>query len=176
MTKRAEHNWFAVYTAPKAEKRVFERLSQIGIEAYLPLQKVVRQWSDRKKQIEVPLINSYVFVRIASSEHMKVLTVFGVSRFLYYLGKPAVIRNVEIEILKEFLNKTNGYRIWFEKDQQVEIIEGPLIGKTGKIERIAKDKLRLRIEQLDITLYAQLDKSSVRVIGQTKSKKEFEKH
>ena len=59
----AELQWFALYTRPKAEKKVEERLSLAGFDSFLPLQTVIKQWSDRKKKVEIPLINSYVFVK-----------------------------------------------------------------------------------------------------------------
>ena len=54
-------SWYAVYTAARAEKKVKERLDQIGIENYLPLRTEYRVWSDRKKKVSVPLISGYIF-------------------------------------------------------------------------------------------------------------------
>lgn len=153
--------WYAIYTKPRNEKRVEERFASLGLETYLPLHKVLRQWSDRRKKVEVPLINSYVFVKAGEDDFHRVLDTDGVVRFLFYLGKPARIRAAEIEAMKRFLELSQGYRVWLQPDEDVEITEGPLKGSSGRIERIGKDKIRLRIEQLRLVIHAEIDRSSV---------------
>lgn len=91
-----EKNWLAIYTKPRSEKTVAERLEKAGIEVYLPMLETMRQWSDRKKKIKVPLIPSYVFVKVTELERLKALKVPGVMNFIFWLGKPAVIREQEI--------------------------------------------------------------------------------
>lgn len=93
-------NWYAIYTKPRAEKKVFERLALSGFNAYLPLVTSIRVWSDRKKKIVTPLISSYVFVNSNYDELFSALTIQGTSGILRYLGKPAIIRDHEIENLK----------------------------------------------------------------------------
>jgi len=154
--------WLVIYTQPRAEKRVYDRLLEQNIEAYLPLYTTIRQWSDRKKKVELPLFNSYVFVKLNEKERNKVLQVFGVVRFLYYLKKPAIVRPKEIEAIKRFLNKTEGLKIKVEKGDQVEIASGPLEGIYGRVIRVGKGKLVLQIEQLNISLVAEVDKAQVR--------------
>lgn len=100
-------NWYVVYTKPKWEKKVAEKLNQIGIECYCPIITQVKQWSDRKKKIEVPLFNSYVFVQLADVDRNSVFQVAGVVRYLFWLGKPAVVRDEEINIIKTSLNAPN---------------------------------------------------------------------
>ena len=95
--------WFAIYTRPKNEKKVVAGLEKIGIEVYCPMVKQVKQWSDRKKKVEVPLINSYVFVNIEESDRNVVFEIPGVVRYLFWLGKPAVIQEQEIEVLRASL-------------------------------------------------------------------------
>ena len=56
--------WYVLYTKPRQEKKVTDSLNAIGVEAYCPLVTVIKQWSDRKKKVQIPLINSYVFVNI----------------------------------------------------------------------------------------------------------------
>ena len=95
-----EKKWYAVYTKPRWEKKIDTALIKKGVESWCPLQKVEKQWSDRKKIIEDPLFKSYVFVRIDGTERTKVLMTDGLLNFVYYLGKPAVIKNEEVEIIK----------------------------------------------------------------------------
>lgn len=100
-------NWYVVYTKPKWEKKVAEKLNQIGIECYCPIVTQVKQWSDRKKKVEVPLFNSYVFVHLPDIDRNSVFEIAGVVRYLFWLGKPAIVRDDEIEGIKMSLRATN---------------------------------------------------------------------
>lgn len=100
-------NWYVVYTKPKWEKKVADKLKELGIECYCPLVTQVKQWSDRKKKIEVPLFNSYVFVQLTDVERNSVFQVAGVVRYLFWLGKPAIVKDEEIEIIKTNLKAPN---------------------------------------------------------------------
>ena len=154
--------WLVAYTQPRAEKRVYDRLLEAGIETYLPLYTTIRQWADRKKKVEVPLFNSYIFVRVRERERIKVLEVPGVVRFIYYLQKPAVVRDKEIDAVKKFLNKTEGLKIRVTKGEYVEIASGPMEGIYGKVIRVGKVKIIVQIEQLNMSLVAEVDKAQVR--------------
>lgn len=159
-----DEKWHVLYTAPRAEKRVNDQLEQLGIETYLPLQFVTRQWADRKKRVEVPLFNSYLFVRSNERNYFPIVQTQGVVRFVYHCGKPATIRHFEIERIRQFLIQTSGYRTWLEPEMVVEIIKGPFCGAVGEVERINKNKLRLRINALNLVVYAELDRESVRIL------------
>ena len=98
--------WYALYTEPRHEKKVAARLQQLGIEIYCPLIVQVRQWSDRKKKVEVPLLPSYVFVKVDSNERERVFQVSGVVRYLYWLGQPAIIKEAEIDMMQKWLQDT----------------------------------------------------------------------
>lgn len=100
-------NWYVLYTKPKWEKKVAEKLNQIGIECYCPLITQIKEWSDRKKKIEVPLFNSYVFVQLTDKDRNSVFQIAGVVRYLFWLGKPAVVRDEEINIIKMSLKAEN---------------------------------------------------------------------
>lgn len=124
--------WYAIFTKPRAEKKVLERIEDEGIEAFLPLVKTVRQWSDRKKTVIIPLIPSYVFVSLPEKDLNKTLPIPGTVNVLKHLGKPAKIREVEIENLrilssnsesKDISNCVNVY-----KGDAVEVINGPFLG------------------------------------------------
>lgn len=100
-------HWFAVYTLPRSERKVLERILEAGVQAYLPLITTVRIWSDRKKKVTTPLIPSYVFVRIEELKLNDVLKIQGVTGVLKYLKKPAKIQEFEIETLKILLKDSD---------------------------------------------------------------------
>ncbi len=152
-----------LYTTPRAEKKVYDRLIEMGVETYLPLYKTIRQWSDRKKKVEVPLFNSYIFVRSPDKQRFEILSVYGVVRYLYYLGKPAIIRQKEIDAIRRFLNQTEGYKISVEVGDKVEISSGVFEGVFGEVIRVGKGKLVLQIEQLGMNLVAEVDRDMVKM-------------
>jgi transcriptional antiterminator RfaH len=97
-------SWYAVYTKSRTEKVVSKMLHIEGIEHYLPLQKVLRQWSDRKKWVEEPLIRSYIFVRISDSkEYFRTIQTQGVVKFITFEGQAASIPDQQIENIKLLL-------------------------------------------------------------------------
>ena len=144
--------WYVIYTQPRNEKKVTERLENIGIAAYCPLVTQVRQWSDRKKKVQVPLINSYVFVNVNEKDREKVFEINGVVRFLFWLGKPAVVRDEEIIALRESLKYTmsavevTGLRV----GDSMHIPSGPFYGKEGVVKEIKKNSLQLVLTELGV--------------------------
>ena len=134
--KEIPQNWFAVYTMPRAEKKVFDRINEFGVEAYLPLMTSIRMWSDRKKKVTAPLISSYVFVKTEEIKLNDLLKIQGVMGVLKHLGKPAKIRDVEIENLKILLNDSDNVALLdedvvFEKGDKIRVIKGPFKGLIG---------------------------------------------
>lgn len=124
--------WYAIFTKPRAEKKVIERMEEEGIEAFLPLIKTVRQWSDRKKTVILPLIPSYVFVSLPEKELNITLPIQGTVAILKHLGKPAKIREVEIENLRILSSNSDSQDISncinVTKGDDVEVINGPFMG------------------------------------------------
>ena len=142
--------WYVLYTKPRQEKKVTDTLNAIGIEAYCPLVTVVKQWSDRKKKVQVPLINSYVFVNIEEHQREAVFKVSGIVRYLFWLGKPAVVRAVEIEALQQSLE---GIVASFEvsaiqKNTIYKIPEGPFQGFEGIVKNINATTIQLLLVDL----------------------------
>jgi len=99
--------WLVLYTNPRAEMKVAQRLEKIGVEAYCPARMEMRQRSDRKKKIWVPLLSSMVLVNIEEREKNKVFDVHGVMRYLFWLGQPAKVSVDEVLILKEVTEGKN---------------------------------------------------------------------
>lgn len=152
-------NWYALYTRPRWEKKANSELEAMGIEAYLPLVKTLRQWSDRKKMVELPLMPSYIFVNITIDQYEIVRRIRGIVNFVYYRQKPAVVRDVEIDAIKDFLRKTKHSSIKFVEGDEVQVCSGILAGKKGTITKIGKDRVFLLIGELNMTLQAEIDKS-----------------
>lgn len=153
MEKVLEKKWYAVYTKPRWEKKIDTRLIKKGIESWCPLQKVERQWTDRKKIIEDPLFKSYVFVRIDVSERSEVLMTDGVLNFVYYLGKPAVIRDEEVNNIKMYLSEKDA-RIslisdeGFEQGEKIRINFGVFMDREGTVLRGGKKKVYVQLQSL----------------------------
>ena len=142
--------WFVIYTRPKQELKVVTELSKIGISSYYPTVKMLKQYSDRKKKIEKPLIPSYVMVCIEECRRSTVFSIPGIVRYLFWLGKPAIIHEGEIDIMKQHLEGvyTDISISSLIKGQLYKITEGPLAGKTGKIIEMKKNKVKLEITSL----------------------------
>jgi len=142
--------WYVLYTKSKQEKKVAEGLKQLGIEAYCPVVTVMKQWSDRKKKVEVPLISSYVFVAINERKREDVFKVPGIVRYLFWLGKPAIVRDIEIEALQKSLEgiATSFEVLPFQKNEVVAISSGPFQGFEGIVKHINKNTIQLVLVDL----------------------------
>lgn len=139
--------WYVLYTSARAEKKVEERLKEMGVETFLPLHKSRRKWSDRMKLVEIPLFKSYVFVKFPEHRLRELLLVYGVSRIVYYLHRPAVVREEEIEAIKQFL-QIAADRELISAGDRVEIIAGALERKKGEVLKVGKDAVILILEEL----------------------------
>ena len=144
--------WYAVYTAPRAEKKVSERFTIEGIEHYLPLQTVKRRWSDRVKEVQVPVVNGYIFVNILTTEFKKITNVYGALAFVREGGLPVSIPANQIEQLRfmvEHASEPVEYtQESFEHGESIIIIKGPLEGMMGELVEIkGKHKVVVRLER-----------------------------
>lgn len=146
--------WYVLYTKPRNEKKVTEKLEQLGFTVYCPLVTVVKQWSDRKKKVLVPLLPSYIFIQIDEVDRSKVFEVTGVVRFLYWLGKPAVIRNEEIDAMQNWLKRTvtSFEVVGIQPGSRFEIPSGPFLGKHGIVTKVEKNHLILVLEELGVKI------------------------
>lgn len=159
--------WLAVYTKSRWEKKVYSLLVDQGFEAYCPLNKVTRQWSDRVKIVEEPLFRSYVFVKLQDSEHAKVRMINGVVNFVYWLGKPAVIADGDIEKIKRFLNEYSevyAEALHIKQNSTVQITRGVFIDKEANVLSVRKNHVEVVIESLGYKLVAIFHKSYLKVI------------
>src|SRR3954463_10566502 len=148
-----EKYWYAVYTRPRSEKKIDTLLQKKFIESWCPLQKVERQWSDRKKIILQPLFTSYVFVHITVKQKIAVLETDGVINYVHYLGKPAIIRDEEIQLIKTYLQEENAditTQSWesLEEAIKVQITGGVFMQNTGTVIKSGKKRLYVKLESL----------------------------
>jgi len=148
-------NWYVVYTKPKWEKKVAERLNQIGVVTYCPLVAKTSQWTDRKKTIHVPLFNSYIFVQVSEKERNIIFEVPGAVRYLFWLGKPAVVREEEIKIIQDWLSVPDSFEIivdaW-QKGDKIILESGPFIAQSATIQEIKQNHYILILESLGCIL------------------------
>ncbi len=166
-----EKSWYAIYTKPRWEKKVHERLLQRGIESWCPIQKIQKQWSDRKKIVEEPLFKSYVFVHIDYvKERLPVTMVDGVLNFVYWLRKPAIIRTEEIENIQRYLNEKDA-KIeltsieGFKVESKVKITHGVFMDKEGTILREGKKKVYVQLESIGQVMIVEFSVAHLEVIG-----------
>lgn len=153
--------WYAVYTRPRWEKKVHLLLKNKEIESYCPLNKVRRKWSDRVKIVEEPLFKSYVFVKVTDDKRAAVRTTDGVINFIYWDGKPGIIKEKEIIAIKKFLDEHDQValiKVDFKLNQKVVVTSGPLMDKEGHILEVKNRVAKVAIESMGYILVADIDK------------------
>ena len=155
------YQWYALYTKARAEKKVYEELRLKGLEAYLPLRKELRQWSDRKKWVEMPIINSYIFVHLPMADYRRVFESKGVVSYVSHKGKAVVIPSHEIEAMRRAVASNLSFSVetsTIHKGQTVTIASGPLKGITGEVVEVqGARKFFMRISHIGYSLVVNLD-------------------
>ncbi len=144
-------NWYVIYTKPAAELKVAKQLQSQGIEAYCPSYTELRQWSDRKKKVRCPYFRSYVFVRVAAKDRNRVFSTAGVVRYLYWLGKPAIIRNGEMADLRNYLDGNTAGEVRIEQlrvGDRVSLASGILKDSVGVLDEIGTTRVRMILPAL----------------------------
>ena len=150
------YRWYPVYTRSRAEKKAFNELNRKGISTYLPLHKTLKQWSDRKKFVEEPLLKSYLFVYISNKEYAEVLMTNGIARFLYFSGKIAPMPEQQIEHLKLLLATEHELTV-FDHDikpgQKVLVKAGPFKDMIGEMVSVQnKQRIILRLDNIGYSI------------------------
>lgn len=164
-------HWYVAYVHSRSEKKVAERLTKLHITHFLPLIKTVRQWSDRKKTVSVPLFNGYIFIHCTPEMLTQVRMITGVVNFIYLEGKPAIVPAKQIETIRRFLE--TGLPVEaapdnFTPGEQVRITFGPLSGITGELLDMRNEKIFvLRVELINQVMLVQVPKEYLgRVSGE----------
>jgi transcription antitermination factor NusG len=164
----SEEKWYALYTRPRAEKLVYQRLVEDGIETFLPLQKTYRMWSDRKKLVEKPLLTSYIFVKTCSKYFPMVYKTNGVVKFVSFEGHPVSIPQNQIDNLRLLINSDAEIEVSSEKfapGDNVEVVNGSLVGLTGELIKIGShNRVVVRIDRLDQNLILKIPKAFLRKV------------
>ncbi|MBN2166190.1 MAG: UpxY family transcription antiterminator [Marinilabiliaceae bacterium] len=170
-SEKTENNWYALYTRSRTEKKVFEQFSIAGIESYLPMKKELRQWSDRKKWVEMPLINSYIFVKLPSIRLRDVYNIHGVVAFVNDNGKPAIIPNNQIDAMRRTIDNHLSFSVQstqLEKGQTIKITSGPLVGIEGEILQIkGSKKLIIQVSHIGYTMIIDMANASFEPLDKT---------
>jgi transcription antitermination factor NusG len=142
-------------------------LLEKGIENYCPINKVTRQWSDRKKIVLEPVFKGYVFVKVEEQKKWEVREVMGILNFVYWLGKPAEIRDDEIDTIRKFLNEFNDVQVepkGFVVNTEVRVKQGVLMNYKGVVVEVLGNRAVVKIDTLDLQLSAHFDKKNLEVI------------
>ena len=166
MTEKS-YNWYAVNTKPRWEKKIAQTLESKGIENYCPLNKVVKQWSDRKKIILEPIFKCYVFVKVEEAKKWEIKRINGIVNYVYWLGKPAKIKEEEINTIKRFLNEFSEVKveqIGLQVNEKVRIKQGVLMNYEGILLEISGNRAVVKIESMGLQLSAHFDKKNLEKI------------
>lgn len=151
--------WYVVRTKPQHEIKSARILEDLGMEVFCPTIQEIRQWSDRKKKVTLPLFKSYLFVNEVSINRNRVFEAPGVLNFLYWQKKPATARNEEIETIKAWLNndKIDGLEVGqFKPGEELQLKNGKFANKKAIIKEVGNRKLKLLLPELGWTLTANI--------------------
>ncbi len=160
--------WFVIYNKPNSEKNFAEQLQKGGFEVYLPLNKELKQWSDRKKIIQKPLISSVVFVNCSEAQLREIYPIAGFSRVLRYLGKVAIVKAQEILNLQILLQEGNLPDFALQDispGKAVEIAHAPFKGIIGSTQKVLNNlRIRIEIQNLGVAFSINVPKSYVKLL------------
>ena len=161
--------WYAVYTRPRHEKKVFEALQEMGWETFLPMVTRIRVWKDRKKKVEMPLFSSYLFARFDYKYRFDLLHISGVVKVVNFKGVPAVVPEWQIDALKKMIENPEKMQLehYMRAGEQVEVTDGVFKGMRGAIKVIkGSTRLLVTIEGIQQTVSVELDSGFVKKIEQ----------
>ena len=156
--------WLVIYTKPRQEKKLAERLTQMGYEVYCPTQRIKKRWSDRWKWVEQPLFTSHLFIQIEPERRVAVYFTPGYVRFLFWLKRPAQVRPQEIDTLKRWLNDYAPEAIEIDRyvrGQRVQVQSGPLQGHSATVAEQRGATLELVLEELQIKIKVDLSHTEI---------------
>lgn len=157
--------WYAIYTRSRAEKKVASWMYDNGYTVYLPLVKTLRQWSDRKKKVEVPLISSYVFVQVSEKEYYSILNAPGVVAYVTFEGKAAPIRDSQMQVMRQAVEGNLPIEVNNEQlkpGQRVKVISGPMKGAEGEyLETVHKNNFIINLSHIGFSLKVEIHAAEV---------------
>lgn len=160
----SELNWYVIYTKPRAEKKVYERLLNERFEAFCPTQKVKKRWSDRDVFIEEPIFKSYCFVRAFNDKLYTVREIVGVVNFVYWLGKPAIVRNDDIETIQNLFSKHLVKKVTalnIKEGDAIKIKAGPFYNQKAVVQKVYKHTIVVELKALNLKI--SLEKANIEI-------------
>jgi len=163
-----DRKWYAIYTKPRWEKKLAERLEDKRIEHYMPLIKTLRLWSDRKKWVQEPLFKSYIFVHVNQDEYLSAIQTPGAVKYITFERKPVSIPPIQIEAIKIFVE--SGEDIIIDTPElkigdRVQVIRGSLKGLEGTlVEFHQKHRVRVVIDAIQQSLHIKVPVSQLQVL------------
>jgi len=171
--ENSQKQWHVIYTRSRAEKKVQVELTIKEIENFLPMQKRLRQWKDRKKWVEMPLMSGYCFVKITRKDYDAVLQTNNVVGYVRFEGKAAIVPENQIDSLKQMLKQydfeVNITSENFVPGKQVEIIEGPMIGLRGELVKAqGKNKFIIRFNQIKSVVSVEIPANHLSLLPEEK--------
>ena len=167
-------NWYVLYTKPRHEKKVAERLRGAGYTVYCPLQKVVRKWSDRTKVVEEPLFKGYVFIEIEDHKRDEVFTYPGTVRYLFWLRRPAIVREEEIATIQKWMGHYDHDKLKvtdITPGSYVRITSGKFMNEEGILLDTSNSKALVQLKELGIQLSLDLNQNELQALQRPSWKK-----
>jgi len=164
MSTSAQINWYVLYTKSRNEKKVAERLTMAGYTVYCPLHKVRRQWSDRVKTVEEPLFRGYLFIHVEDAKREEVFSFPGTVRYLFWLRKPAVVREQEIAAIRKCLGHYDHGHLTVEEitsGSYVRITSGQFMNEEAILLDQSKSKAVVQLKELGIQLTLDLTQNEL---------------
>lgn len=161
--------WYVGYTYPQAERKVDQKLRQLGMTSFLPMHTIVKQWSDRIKKLDVPLFPNYIFVNSSPHERFNALGIKELVRFISFEGIPAVVSDEVISSLKKILNADLevSSEIMYSEGVKVKIRDGRFAGAEGTlIRKNGKARLLIQIEALNTQVSVEVPVNSVEILSE----------
>lgn len=174
--EKQNYQWYAIYTRANGEKRLFEYLREKNIECYLPMRKILKYWSDRKKWVEEPLFRCYLFVKVSNKEFFNALNTPGAVCFVSFGGKAQSIPEIQINNIKTFLSQNeHEVTLSYERIQKgvnVEVLQGTLKGIRGEVTNIyGQTRLVIRIDSMSCSLHVNISREEVRLLEERTANK-----
>jgi transcription antitermination factor NusG len=160
-------SWYVLYTKPRHEKKVAARLEEAGYKVYCPLQKVVRKWSDRTKVVEEPLFKGYLFIQIQDEKRDEVFRYPGTVRYLFWLRRPAVVRENEISLIQKWLGDYDHQCIDISDLQigdLVRITTGQFMNEEGVLLDRKSNRAVVQLKELGIQLNLNLSNNELQAL------------
>ncbi len=167
--EKSNYQWYAVYARANSERKLLENLQEKNIECYLPMRKVLKYWSDRKKWVEEPLFKCYIFVKVSHKEFFTVLSTPGAVCYISFGGRAQSIPENQIANVKTFLAQSeHEITVSHERIQRgvlVEVLHGSFKGIKGEVINIlGQSRLLVRIDSMNCSLYANIERDEVMLL------------